>query len=126
MDVLVEAGACVVIENKVDSSEQSEQVKDYLECLRWYANGRKIALIYLTPNGRKPYSLGHKLLMKHKQNGQLHCWSYHVEFRLWLETCRRECESQRIKTFLADFIGYVELKLKRDFEDEQERNGNEK
>ena len=125
MDVLVEAGAYLVIENKVDSSEQSEQVKDYLEHLHRCAGGRKTALIYLTPNGRQPDSLGHESLMKHKKTGQLHCWSYHVELRCWLEICLRECEAQRIKVFLKDFIGYIESKLKREFKDEQERNGDE-
>ena len=54
MDVFVEAGALLAIENKLDSPEQRDQVKDYLEHLQQCARGRQTRLIYLTPDGRPP------------------------------------------------------------------------
>ena len=126
MDVLVEAGAWLVIENKVDSSEQPEQVKDYLEHLHQCTVSRSIqsTLIYLTPNGRSPESLGSAKLAESEQSGQLHCWSYGGELCEWLENCRDECEAKKIKIFLADFIGYIESKLKRESEQERDNDDN--
>ena len=114
MDVLVEAGAWLVIENKVDSSELPEQVKDYLEHLHRCSGGRNISLVYLTPNGRSPDSLKPASLKAYEASGQLHCWSYQVELRGWLDVCRQVCESQKVKSFLTDFIGHIESKLKRE------------
>jgi hypothetical protein len=124
MDVLVEAGGWLVIENKVDSSEQHEQVKDYLEHIHRCSGGRKSSLIYLTPNGRRPESLDYAKLAEYEQTGQLHCWSYQVELRDWLEICRHTCEAKKIKIFLADFIGYIESKLKRESEQERDNDDN--
>ena len=127
MDVLVKAGAWLVIENKVDSSEQYEQVRDYLEHLHRCSGGRnsKIALIYLTPNGRSPESLDLEERKKHEDCGKLHCWSYQNELIDWLEDCRGDCEAQRIKIFLADIIGYIESKLKREMKNKPERDVND-
>jgi hypothetical protein len=87
MDVLVEAGEWLVIENKVDSPEQPEQVKDYLEHLHRCSRNRPVqsTLIYLTPDGRLPKSLRPAALKKCEESGRLHCWSYQVELRSWLE-----------------------------------------
>jgi len=126
MDVLVEAGAWLVIENKVDSSEQPEQVKDYLEHLHRCSGGRKHTLIYLTPNGRPPESLSSAKLEENEESGQLHCWSYQVELRQWLDVCRKECEAQKIKIFLTDFISYTETHLKRETNNESERENDDK
>lgn len=73
IDVLVEAGALLAIENKVDSLEQRDQIKDYLEHLQYCTQGNKIrsVLIYLTPDKRFPDSLN-------PLNGNtetLKCWS---------------------------------------------------
>jgi hypothetical protein len=127
MDVLVEAGALVVIENKLDSPEQPEQVKHYLEYLDRCTNGRptKSVLVYLTPNGRKPTSLDEVTVRMHEENGRLKCWNYHVERRRWLEVCQRECEAEKIKYYLTDFLGYIEVELKRDSENPYEKDEDE-
>jgi len=120
IDVLVEAGALVAIENKVDSLEQQDQVKDYLDHLRRCTHGsrKQSVLIYLTPDGRRPESLGRARSEEAEAGGYLRRWSYQVELREWLVSCRRDCEAQKIRDFLSDFIAYIELKLKR----ESERN----
>ena len=127
MDVLVEAGEWLVIENKVDSPEQPEQVKDYLEHLHRCTRNRSIesTLIYLTPDGRLPESLRPAVLKKCEASGRLHCWNYQVELRRWLEICRRDCEAHKIKIFLTDFIGYIESVLKRESENEQGKEADE-
>jgi hypothetical protein len=127
MDVLVEAGAWLVIENKVDSLEQHEQVKDYLKYLQrcTQLGAIRSTLIYLTPNGRSPQSLLPGILKKHEENGRLHCWSYQSEVRRWLEDCLAITKAQKIKIFLTDFIGYVESVLKREFENQTEKEEND-
>jgi hypothetical protein len=127
MDVLLEAGALVVIENKLDAPEQPEQVKHYLEYLDRRTNSlcTKSALIYLTPNGRKPNSLDKVTLRMYEENGRLKCWNYHGELRNWLKDCQRECEAEKIKYYLTDFLGYIESELIQDSEDPYEKDEDE-
>jgi hypothetical protein len=114
----------------VDSLEQRDQVRDYLEHLRYCTNRnrKERVLIYLTPNGRRPDSLGRVQFDEAKASGSLHCWSYQVELRQWLENCRcrRDCKAQKIFHFISDFISYIESDLKREPEtnDEEETNEN--
>jgi DNA-directed RNA polymerase subunit N (RpoN/RPB10) len=116
IDVLAEAGDWVAIENKVDSSEQPEQVKDYLGHLRYCTrgNGHRFVLIYLTPEGRRPDSLNRAELDEAVSSGSLRCWSYQLQLREWLVTCRSLCNAPRMQFFLSDFIAYIESHLKRE------------
>ncbi len=116
IDVLVQADALLAIENKVDSVEQPDQVKDYLEHLSQCTKGGTIrsVLIYLTPNGENPKSISSSDLEGRKKSKELYCWSYQVEIRAWLEACRRACEADKVRHFLSDFIAYIESDLKRE------------
>jgi len=127
MDVLVEAGVLLAIENKVDSPEQQDQVKDYLEHLRCctHASPMQSILIYLTPDGRRPVSLEPDAFVAAKADGSLHCWSYQVELRNWLAACRRDCESGKIQHFLSDFIAYISTAMKREPANSQEKEADE-
>ena len=71
MDILVEAGILLAIDNKVDSLEQPTQVKDYLEHLDHCTCRRSIqsTLIYLTPDGREPESLTPAILKRQEERG---------------------------------------------------------
>jgi len=130
MDVFVKAGVLLAIENKVDSPEQQDQVSDYLVDLERRGPcppGQPIqnTLIYLTPDRRSPESLNDSELEKHQKSGRLHCWSYQDDLRPWLKDCRRDCEAQKIRDFLSDFIEYIESHLKGESEDNQEKQDNE-
>jgi hypothetical protein len=113
MDVMVECGVTLAIENKVDALDQADQVKDYLEhlahCTR--ATGRPYALVYLTPEGRRPDSLDEDARKAAHAAGRLHCWSYRRELRVWLEACRQQCAARKIQDFLADFVSYIEATM---------------
>lgn len=128
MDVFVEAGLLLAIENKVDSLDQKDQVKHYLEHLQHCTrgSGEKSVLIYLTPNGRRPDSLDRVQCDEAESSGSLQCWSYQVELRAWLEVCRQQCAAQKIQDFLCDFIAYIESHLKREpvTSDEEEADEN--
>jgi PD-(D/E)XK nuclease superfamily len=122
IDVFVDAGVLLAIENKVDSRELSDQVKDYLEHLDQCSRGQTLptALIYLTPNGRHPESIPTATISELRLSGKLHCWSYQKEFRDWIETCREACEAERIQNFLSDFIAFIESDMKRESESDHE------
>jgi hypothetical protein len=111
----------------VDSAEQRDQVKDYLEHLRRCTSGRsgQSTLIYLTPEGRSPDSLTSAVLKQQMANGRLHCWSYPKELRSWLESCHQECAAAKICDFLVDFMNYIESTLKREAEISMEEEDNE-
>jgi hypothetical protein len=108
MDVLVEAGVTVAIENKKESMEQADQVQDYLEhlgkCSR--RSGQCSILIYLTPDGRPPDHLSPARLEKYRKCGKLLCWSYQDDLYGWLESCRRECTAPKIRDFISAFMTY--------------------
>lgn len=118
IDVLVRAEVLVAIENKLDSLEQKDQVKDYLEHLQHETGDRRYCLIYLTPNGRLPESLNPEEIQQF-QGRTLFCWGYQEQLRAWLEKCRQECEAQRIRDFLSDFIAYIDIDLKCDLASNQ-------
>lgn len=114
MDVLVEAGVLLAFENKVDSMEQLDQVKDYLQHLRYCVSAKPqpFVLVYLTPNGRPPKSLHPDVLKFELAERHLRCWSYRRELRAWLDACRRKCAARRIQDFLSDFIRYIDSTMK--------------
>jgi hypothetical protein len=122
MDVLVDAGDLVAIENKVNAAEQPEQVKDYLQHLRHCVQGRSASstLIYLTPSGRPPDSISREDMDREVAGNRLRCWSYGKHLRVWLEACRSQCEAPRFRDFLTDFIHYIELVLKRESENDED------
>jgi hypothetical protein len=122
MDVLIEAGMLkVAIENKIDSSEQPEQVKDYLEHLRYCTRvpPARSMLIYLTPDGRPPVSISPEVLEREVAGNKLCCWSYRGQLRAWLNQCRTECKAPRIRDFISDFVRYIDL-IPKEEEPEQE------
>jgi len=127
IDLLVEAGFMLAIENKKDSPEQPHQVKNYLAHLARSAasNHQPYALIYLTPDLRLPSSLTTDALQAERAARHLVCWSYPRELRQWLERCRGECQAAKVQYFLADFITYATTVLHRDERNEDPENDNE-
>ena len=112
IDVFVEAGALLAIENKVDALEQLDQVKDYLDHLRYCTrhNRKQTTLIYLTPNGRRPETLDDTQFIKAQQCGELHCWSYQANLCDWLKACRHQCAAGKIRHFLSGLYCLYQIK----------------
>ena len=113
IDILVDAGALIGIENKVDAGEQPDQAKDYLEYLRRSARQRNVdgALIYLSPARTRPSSVADADAGSVPPRVTLRCWSYQKEIRDWLRDCRGCCEAPKIRDFLSDFTDYIESTL---------------
>lgn len=116
MDILVEAGPWLAIENKIDSAEQPDQVKDYLEDLHHSTRHSSVraALIYLSPNGRPPDTITDSQIEKLTTSGTLHCWSYHEQLRQWLGNCHSECAAPKIRSFLSDLMNYIKQEFQRE------------
>ncbi len=123
MDVLVDAGDLVIIENKVTAVEQHQQVKDYLDHLQFCIEDRSIrgTLIYLTPRGGLPGSISREDAKQKKLENRLRCWSYSRDLRAWLEECQRQCMAPRFRNFLSDFIQYIETEIRGKPDDQEEQ-----
>ncbi len=117
IDILVDAGVLVAIENKAGAADQYRQVEDYLTHLRHTSKEWSVPakLIYLTPDGSEPTpdSLSVADTREHRSAGRLCCWRYASDLRGWLEDCRSACRAVRIRHFLRDFVGYIETDLRR-------------
>ena len=118
IDLLVEADVLIGIENKKDSPEQENQVRDYLTHLANCSSGgkRPNVLIYLTPDRRLPASLTAAEIKAAQAEGRLRCWSYQRELRDWLEECSGHCKAKKMQYFIGDFITYIGTVLKRDMQ----------
>jgi len=126
IDILVDAGALIAIENKVDSPEQQDQARDYLADLNQRARQQDAvgALIYLSPDGQPPSSVVNTVQGSTRSRVKLCSWSYQKEIRRWISDCRDHCEAERIRDFLSCFTDYIDSKLGPRSE-EIETNSNE-
>lgn len=113
IDVLIDSGDLLAIENKLDSPEQEDQVRDYLYHLRRVARKRKtaFALVYLTPDGRQPKSLSEAERQKAAKRRELICLGYKRELTAWLNACCDKCYAAKIRFFLSDLITYIETRI---------------
>jgi hypothetical protein len=123
IDILVDMGLLLAIENKVDSGEQKDQVKDYLRHLAncTKANQKPYLLIYLTRDGGPPKWLNAGEFKAETDQHRLFCWNYQKHVHDWLEDCRQRCAAARFQYFLSAFITYTTTDLKLETSrDEQE------
>lgn len=117
IDITIDFGKFGVgIENKPWAGEQEEQIKDYQDHLNKKYGGNFV-LIFLSGDGSEPESIGEEEKRKLQQRGNLLTLSYPVEFKNWLERCCKECQAEKIRWFLRDFVEFVERNFRiRDVE----------
>ena len=94
------------IENKPWALEQTDQIKDYHEHLYKKYNGN-FSLVYMTGDGSPPTSIDDKLKRNLIDQGKLIMFPYPTLFIKWLKLCKRQCESEKYRWFLRDFIEYI-------------------
>jgi len=81
---------CIVIENKIDAPEQSNQIVRYREyCNKLYPDNFK--LLYLTLGG-EPAEKASDLEVKK----DYYCISYQEDIIKWLEKCLQKCENKHV------------------------------
>lgn len=98
----------IAIENKPFVGEHHLQVNNYIDFLEGnYLD--KYVFVFLSRSGDDPVSIidyNRKDLLKNK--GTLVSTSYADLIKKWLDRCFKECEAEKIRWFIKDFIQYVD------------------
>jgi hypothetical protein len=102
----------IAIENKIYAEEQSYQLDDYFKFLE--TNYENFILIFLTATKREPQSIS----LKNKNSNKFINVSYNEFLVPWLEECYKNCESQKVKFFIKDFIDWIKINFKERIDNE--------
>lgn len=98
------------IENKPWAKDEDEQVSDYIKHMeKKYSDNYKI--IYLSGD-RTPPNKNSIDINSPKYKDKVVVISYETEIIEWLEQCYKECQSEKFRCFLKDFIDYVQQHFK--------------
>ena len=124
VDILIDLPNFVIgIENKIWAGDQKDQLKDYGEYL---ANkGKDYLLIFLTCDGREPseWSIPKDERIELERDGRLIALSYGQLLLPWLKECLKECEADKVRWFIRDFISWIEENC-REVSDDGQREDN--
>jgi hypothetical protein len=106
--VLTINGAALAIENKPWADDQDGQIEEYSRHLEKKYK-KKYVIVYLSGDGLSPAtsSLSPTRRRELLRTGHYFEISYPKEFRNWLESCGKECEAEKVRSFLRDFADYV-------------------
>jgi hypothetical protein len=99
-------GFTIGIENKPRARDQPGFVKDYSDHLR-RRSGAEFLLIFLTKQGRELESKEDKDTAASLGKNRFLTISYGGQFKSWLVACLRDCQVEKVRAFLRDFIDYV-------------------
>ena len=110
--VRVRGNTWIGIENKPWAGEQPNQISDYLRYLQTRARsvtGPDAWLVYLSGDGKRPETL------PDDPKDQMRCPTLpyrgaehdSLSMENWIEKCRTECEAERVRWFLTDFLQYL-------------------
>ncbi len=113
LDILIEFpnSVAIAIENKPWTGEQPEQLQRYANFLERTYNG-KYLLVFLTGTKREATSIGKRLKNKLKEEGKFLETSYGELLKPWLLKCAKECEADKVRWFLKDFVSWIEENFK--------------
>lgn len=103
----------VGIENKLGGEDQKNQLRDYNSYLK-KTFGQDYVLIYLTCDGREPSedSISESEREELKKEGKLITISYRKLLIPWLQESLKECEADKVRWFVKDFISWIEENCK--------------
>ncbi|MCW7077346.1 MAG: PD-(D/E)XK nuclease family protein [Candidatus Syntrophoarchaeum sp.] len=123
IDIFVKfPGFVIGIENKPWAGERDRQLADYNEFLQNFGNENYI-LIYLDGWGREATSMDEQTKEKLKQEGKFLEVSYNNFLKPWLIKCYKECEAEKVRWFLKDFVNWIEDNFKEEVENEERKEG---
>lgn len=100
----------IAIENKPWAKDQNQQIKRYIDEME--KSYDDFILVYLS-KGHDPSegSISQIELEEYKSKGLIKTWSYNPDLRNWLQKCRMECQSDKVRWYLSDFISYIDNKF---------------
>lgn len=119
IDITIDFNNCeraIAIENKPWDGEQLDQVKDYIDHLSKKYKDNYV-LVYLTGDGSEPQSIEQILKVALIAEGRLRVIPYIPRLMNWLEVCFKDCQSEKMRLFLRDFMRYIENNFRRSFEE---------
>lgn len=115
------------IENKPWAGDQPEQLKRYSDYLEKDSDHlkEKYVLLFISGDGRMPseFSISEKDRKKLEESGNLLCSSYHKFLILWLKECLKECEAEKVRWFLRDFITWIRKNFREEVSNGSEERG---
>lgn len=98
------------IENKPWAKDEDEQVSDYVKHMeKKYSGNYKI--IYLSGD-RTPPNENSIDINSQEYKDKVLLISYETEIMKWLEACYKECQAEKFRWFLKDFVNYVQQHFK--------------
>ena len=103
----------LVVESKArDARDQWNQVTDYLHYISDSPGSR---LIYLSWDGKPPegHSIERIKWREEQAKGRAEQFCYPVFIGEWLEVCKKECGSARLKFFIEDLLAFTGSSLER-------------
>ena len=123
IDILIEFESskfAIGIENKPWADEGEEQLNSYNRYLK--RNFENYLLIFLNGGWQEVKSIRKKEINRLKEEGKFLDVSYASFLKPWLIRCYKECEAEKVRWFLKDFITWVEdnFKVKEVEEDGEE------
>jgi len=110
MDILIKIHKFgLMIENKPWAKDQDDQLSNYYDHLKKEFKENFI-IIYLSGDGLQPSknSINKEDLLNLKKTGNYCQINYPTEFKSWLEQCIRDTQAEKIRSFIRDFISYIE------------------
>ncbi|MBL8234025.1 MAG: PD-(D/E)XK nuclease family protein [Bryobacterales bacterium] len=97
----------VGIENKPWAIEQNSQLERYRRHLADRYGGR-FCLVFLEGRGSGPTSISEQTRRELESVGKFRTLHYQPDLRNWIEWCAKESQSDKLRWFLRDFIGYID------------------
>ena len=97
---------CIGIENKLFAQEQPDQLGDYNQYLADISDN--YLLVYLDALAREPETIDPKVREELEKLNKFKTLDYANFLRNWLEACYKECEAEKIRWFIKDFIVWID------------------
>lgn len=106
----------IAIENKPRAGDQPGQLADYWRALECLTQERDYILIYLSGSGEGPseQSISNDERRDLESKGKLLVLGYREFLISWLKECLKECEADKVRWFLRDFVTYIENNFPED------------
>jgi len=125
IDILIRIpnGLVIGIENKITAGDQRNQLRDYNNYLNKISQ-QNYVLIYLTCSGRKPSkeSISTSERNELEKQGRFMAISYRKLLIPWLRESLKECEADKVRWFVKDFISWIEENCQEVKEDEKKQD----
>jgi hypothetical protein len=107
--IQVDRSHILAVESKAkDAPDQPGQVEDYLKYMESYSVPCKLLYLSCDRDKPSPDSISGDRWNNAVQRGVAEAHCYAAFIRDWLERCKTECESDRVRFFIDDLIAFVD------------------